>query len=116
MDDLTGKMQALLSDPESMQQLSELAAMFQGGTSTPESAAPAPTDGSTGGFDPQLLMRLSQLMQSQQEPDQNTALLLALKPYLGQRRQYRTDKAIRLLRLYSLWKIARQTGMLNDLI
>jgi hypothetical protein len=115
MDDLTGKMQALLSDPESMQQLSELAAMLQG-SAEPNGEPPAPPDPGLGGLDPKLLLRLSELMQTQQTPDQNTALLLALKPYLGERRQYRTDKAIRLLRLYSLWKTAKQTGMLHDLI
>jgi hypothetical protein len=115
MEDLTGKMQELLSDPESMQQLSELAAMLQGSGSgdAGHSASPAP-EGS--GLDPALLMRLSQLMQTQQEPDKNTQLLLALKPYLGERRQSRTDKAIRLLRLYSLWKTAQRSGMLHDLI
>ena len=116
MDDLTGKMQALLSDPESMQQLSELAAMFQNSAEPNGDPPAAPHDPGMGGLDPKLLLRLSELMQTQQTPDRNTALLLALKPYLGERRQYRTDKAIRLLRLYSLWKTAKQTGMLHDLI
>ncbi len=112
MDDLAGKMQELLSDPESMQQLSELASMLQGGDANP-AVKPNPVP---GGFDPAMLMRLSELMQTQQAPDRNTTLLLALKPYLGERRQYRTDKAVKLLRLYSLWKAAKQSGMLNDLI
>ena len=114
MDDLSSKMQELLSDPESMQQLSELAAMLQGetsGTSAPPQDAPGAEL-----FDPKLLLRLTELMQSQKAPDANAALLLALKPHLGQRRQQRTDQAIRLLRLYGLWKAARQSGMLHDLI
>lgn len=115
MEDLTGKMQALLSDPESVQQLSELAAMFQGGGGS-DAAASAPALPESGGLDPRVLMRLSELMQTQQKPDRNTALLLALKPYLGERRQSRTDKAVRLLRLYGLWKAAQQSGMLKDLI
>ena len=112
MDDLTGKMQALLSDPESMQQLSELAAMLQGEDTPQENAPAAPSSG----FDPALLMRLSEMMAKQQTPDKNAALLLALKPFLGERRQYRTEKAVKLLRLYSLWQAAKQSGMLNDLI
>ena len=115
MEDLTGKIQALLSDPESMQQLSELAAMFQGGDA-PQAAAPVPAACGASGFDPSMLLKISELMQTQQQPDRNTTLLLAIKPYLGERRQLRTDKAVKLLRLYSMWKAARQSGMLNDLI
>jgi hypothetical protein len=113
MDDLGSRMQELLSDPESMQQLSELAAMLQGESGE----APKPQENAAGAalFDPKLLMHLTQLMQTQQ-PDKNAALLLALKPHLGQRRQQRTDQAIRLLRLYGLWKAAKQSGMLHDLI
>lgn len=117
MDDLAGKMQELLSDPESMQQLSELAAMLQSGDAPQETASvPQAAAQNASGFDPMLLMRLSELMRTQQTPDRNTTLLLALKPYLGERRQYRTEKAVKLLRLYSLWKVAKQSGMLNDLI
>ena len=45
MDDLTQKLQALLSDPESMRNLSELAAMLQEPQSDapPEQPAPAAT-------------------------------------------------------------------------
>ncbi len=112
-DDLGSKMQELLSDPESMQQISELAAMLQGGSG--EDDAPQPSAAGSTAFDPKLLLHLSQLMQTQQ-PDQNAALLLALKPHLGQRRQQRTDQAVKLLRLYGLWKAAKQSGMLHDLI
>ena len=113
MDDLTGKMQELLSDPESMRQISELAAMLQGESGVPN--PPAAQD-AVGGLDPGMLMKLGELMQTQNQPDKNAALLLALKPHLGERRQLRVDKAVKLLRLYSMWKAAQQSGMLRDLI
>lgn len=117
MDDLNGKIQELLSDPESMQQISELAAMFQGGGDA--GAQPTvPAAPSPGGelFDPAMLMKLSELMRTQSQPDNNAALLLALKPHLGAQRQSRVDKALRLLRLYSMWKAAKASGMLENLI
>lgn len=115
MDDLSGKIQELLSDPESMQQISELASMLQGNAAAPDGdPAPAAQDGAL--FDPKLLMRLGELMQSHRQPDQNAALLLALRPHLGERRQIRVDKAVRFLRLYSIWKAAQQSGMLHDLL
>lgn len=127
MDDLTSKMQELLSDPESMQQISELAAMLQSDAGSTNgacdaagaSASPPASVSSAGGgelFDPSMLMHLSELMRMQNQPDKNTALLLALKPHLGERRQLRVDKAVKLIRLYSVWKAAKASGMLNDFI
>ena len=63
-----------------------------------------------------MLTKLTGLMQTQSTPDKNAALLLALKPHLGERRQLRVDKAVKLLRLYTLWKTAQASGMLKDLL
>ena len=118
MDDLSGKIGEILSDPESMRELSELAAMFRNETGPPpaEGTSP-PADPAVGElFDPAMLARLGTLMQSQQQPDKNAALLLALRPHLGERRQLRVDKAVKLMRLYALWKTAQQSGMLQDLL
>lgn len=117
MEDLSGKISELLSDPESMQQISELAAMLQGNAAEqPPAPVSTPAPAEPPLFDPAMLMRLGELMQSSSQPDQNAALLLALKPHLGQRRQVRVDKAVKLLRLYGLWKAAQRSGMLQDLI
>ena len=116
MEDIGSKMQELLSDPESMQQLSELAAMLQGETSGEPAASRQAAQTAPPLFDPQMLLHLTELLQTQQAPDKNTTLLLALKPHLGQRRQQRTDQAVKFLRLYGLWKAAKQSGMLRDLL
>lgn len=118
MDDLSGKLQELLSDPESMQQISELAAMLQGGSEPQGDTAAPSVPAASGGelFDPALLMKLSELFRTQNQPDNNAALLLALKPHLGAQRQLRVDKAVRLLRLYRIWKTAKASGMLENLL
>ncbi|MBQ4464503.1 MAG: hypothetical protein II916_00860 [Oscillospiraceae bacterium] len=116
MDDLTEKIQGLLADPESMQQISELASMLQApGETAPATVEPA-VSGGNDGFDPAMLLKLGELMRTQSAPDKNAALLLALRPHLGERRQLRVDKAVKLLRLYSMWKTAQASGMLRDLL
>ena len=113
MDDLTSKMQELLSDPESMQQISELAAMLQGESSA--SNPPAVPD-AAGGFDPGMLLKLGELMRTQNQPDKNAALLLALKPHLGEEKQKKVDKAIKLMKLIAVWSIAKDSGLLQEFI
>ena len=125
MENLFGKMQELLSDPESMKQISELAQMFKSGeipVSTPETASPDSAEASASdteihfpNFDPGLLLKAGELLH-QPETDKNTALLLALRPHLGQSRQIRLDKAVRLLKLWHIWKQLQASGMLQNLL
>ena len=73
MDDMLGKMGAILSDPESVQQLQELAQMLQqetGGESQEQQASAEKTEsGEGGGFDINMLLRI-------QEPVSYTHLTL----------------------------------------
>jgi hypothetical protein len=46
----------------------------------------------------------------------NTDLLLALKPHLGADKQKRVDKAIKLMKLLAMWNIAKDSGLLQELI
>ncbi len=114
------KMQSLLSDPESMQQIAELARMMQSETGTDAvnpSPAPSaePTD-SGFSFDPMLLLKIGELMQTAQTPDKNTALLRALRPHLREERQEKVDRAIKLLQLLAVWGTLRDSGLLQQLL
>ncbi|MBQ8514584.1 MAG: hypothetical protein IJ496_04225 [Ruminococcus sp.] len=121
MDDLLGKMQSVLSDPESMQQLQELASMLGAGDETeaqetqqPEQASKEPEEtAEEGGFDFGLLMQLSSLM-GRTEPDEDSALLLALKPHLREERQKKVDQALKFMKLMTIWKTLKETGLLKD--
>ena len=120
MENLLGKMQELLSDPESMKQISELAQMFKSGeTEIPSSESAPPEMPDSGGgfpnFDTGLLLKAGELF-NQPENDKNTALLLALRPHLGQNRQIRLDKAVRMLKLWHIWKQLQASGMLQNLL
>ncbi len=120
MDDLLGRMQSVLSDPESMEQLKELAALL-GDSDSNDNSCEQPEQTSSqeekgeGGFDIGLLMQLSSLMSSA-EQDEDTALLLALKPHLNPERQKKVDRALKLMKLYTVWKTLKDTGMLNDFL
>ncbi len=119
-ENLAAKMQELLSDPESMQQISELAAMFKGSpdaAAAPAAPAPPPALPEGGlGIDPAMLMQMGELLKSSGAPDKNAALLLALKPHLREARQQKVDKALRLLRLWSIWQVMQKSGMLQNLL
>ncbi len=114
MDDLTQKLQSLLSDPESMQNLSELAAMLRE-PQPQDHAEPQPQGGESGvpPIDLAKLMAVGQALSRMQE-DENVQLLLALKPHLSAERAKRTDQAVRMLRLYTAAGILRENGLLQD--
>lgn len=128
MDDMMSKMQALLSDPESLQNLQELAAMLQ----NPEAAqttgeavsdtAPmadlppaADTPNDTPPLDLGKLMAIGQAFAGMQD-DETITLLLALKPHLSTGRAERVDKAVKLLRIWGAASVLREQGMLGDLL
>ncbi len=121
-DDIADKIQSLLSDEESMNQIKELAAMFGGmsegtgggsGASSPQTPKSENDPGDGGlNIDPFALM---QLFSAASAKDKDCELLLALKPHLSPDKQKRIDKAVKLLKLYNLFITMRENGMLNDL-
>lgn len=122
-ENLMGKIQELLSDPESMQQISELAQMFQAesappsaDTSTGSPQQDVPPALPLGGIDPGMLMKMGELMRNSGGSDKNTALLMALRPHLGEQRQQRIDKALRLMKLWAVFQTMQKTGMLQQLL
>lgn len=107
MDDAMSKIGELLSDEESVKQLSELAQMFMGEMNGEGEAS------ADGGLD---FTKLAGIMGAVSGSDKNTELLLALKPHLTERRQERIDKAIKLLKLLAVWDVLKDSGMLGELI
>lgn len=120
MEDMFSKMQELLADPESMKQLSELAQMLQ--SETDAAPAPPPTEqtesAESGGmpFDPMMLMKMGELLGNARKSDENTALLLALRPHLRVERREKVDKAVRLLQLMNIFTSLKESGMLQNLL
>lgn len=126
MAEFDEKLNALLSDPNSMAQIMQLAQSLSGGTTQPPPAAPAaqpspqpasfqapaaaPAQGAdllsslAGGLDPKLLMKLLPLIQELggQQDSNARQLLYALRPYLKAERQEKVERALQLARLFHL--------------
>lgn len=122
MDDLTQKLQSLLSDPESMRNLSELAGMLHADEPESESEQSPAAERSDSGasssepppFDFAKLLAVGQALSAVRQ-DETASLILALKPHLSEHRAKRADQAVRMLRLYTAAGILRENGMLNDI-
>ena len=128
MAELDEKLNALLSDPNSMAQIMQMAqqlsATMGGGSASPSpptaaaptAAAPpaAPTTQTTpqapapslpGGIDPQVVARFLPLLQEYSRSNSQTMqLLYALQPFLKESKQDKVERAARLARLIHLGK------------
>lgn len=138
MDDISSRINQILSDPQSMQQLQSLAQSL--GLSAPaETAAPPPSP--SGGIDMnQLGTLLSQfgLGQQQQAPpppsidmnsilqiqkamqlfangNKNVELLRSLRPLLSERRQKKVDDAVRIMQLIQMLPMLKEAGLFGAL-
>lgn len=105
------KISDLLSDEESVKQLSELAQMLVSEDNSAETF-----DNETDLPDIASVMKLTNLIGEASKQDKNTDLLLALKPHLGAEKQKRVDKALKFLKILAIWNIVKDSGMLYDLI
>lgn len=123
MDDLMGKIQEVLSDEESMKQLTELASSLfsssegEGAGEESDSVKEDKKEEDSGGgtdFDFSKLLMMGQVMNSVSN-DKNAELLIALKPLLKEERQAKVDKAVKMLKLFAVFNILKDSGMLNDI-
>ena len=110
----------ILSNPNAMSQIMQLAQSLSGGqerpTAPPPPQAPPPQakqssppdllSSLTGGIDPKLMARLLPLIQElgSQQDSNARALLYALRPYLKEERQEKVERALQLARLFHLGK------------
>lgn len=127
MSELEDKLNTLLSDPNAMAQVMQLAQSLSstgGGAETaqpspspaapPQGGAPPSADdlGSllsqlTGGLDPQLLARLIPVLRQMDRPEssETAALLYALRPFLREKRRDKVARAAQLARLIHLARL-----------
>ena len=113
-----GKIGEILSDEESMKQLSELAGMLSSDECMEASdSTEGECDNESNGFpDVGSIMKIMGLVGTLSQNDKNAELLLALRPHLGEEKQKKVDKAVKLLKLLAVWSMAKENGLLNDLI
>lgn len=133
MAEFDEKLNSILSNPDAMAQIMQLAQSLSGGAAGGASGAPPPpslpsggfTAGQgqqssqtpppsggdplsalTGGLDPQLLLRFLPLLQELggQQDSNARQLLYALRPYLKPERQEKVERALQLARLFRIGK------------
>lgn len=116
MEDFDAALNSLLSDPNAMNQIMELAGKLGAAPSPPApsqtSTEEPPSDSGLDAGQIAGISRLLSLIRSGQQQDGETAALLtALRPFLREERQRKLDKAVRLAGLsqaaaeaYRLWK------------
>lgn len=103
MDDINEKLNTLLSDPDSMARIMQLAQQLSGGSGGQQTAAPSPP--AVPNIDPQLIAKFLPLIQEfSRDNSQTTQLLYALRPFLKDGKQEKVERAAKLARLICIGK------------
>lgn len=74
------------------------------------------SDGLFSGLDPEMLLKMLALFETLNQPDDNERFLLALKPLLREENRAKIDSAIRLMKLFSLLPILKDSGIFGKLM
>ena len=114
MDDLNAKLSEILSDPESMNRVREMAESILG--EKPEPPPPKADFSALGdiGEITQIMGLVSKLQSHNDDP--RAALLAALKPHLSEQKREKVDTAIKILRLLDLLPLIKESGILGKLL
>lgn len=129
MEELLQQVQHILNTEEGQQQLKDmmgmlggqngempdLSSLFGGSSEPSDGAAAPPSDDNSPLFSPEMLFMLQHLMGSMKNEDDNTRLLLALKPHFREERRSKVDQAVQFLRLFALWPVLKESGLLGGL-
>lgn len=128
MDNLMENIQKVMSDPESMKQINELAQMLGlSGEDTPPPppkpepefdfkklfSSPEPQKKQEDNVDFSKLLQLSKIFEKAAKPDKNTQLILALKPHLKEETQHKADSLIKIFKLMAVYPLLKESGIIG---
>lgn len=130
MDDLSGMIQNLLQDPQTMAQVQSLAKSLGLGDTTPsmpspesssalsmlQNLLPAQAQNESQDNMVSLLLRAAPLLTTVNQEDNATRFLAALRPLLGETRQRKLDEAGRILKLLRLLPLLKESGLLQNIL
>lgn len=68
------------------------------------------------GLDPEMLLKMLSLFETFNQPNDNERFLLALKPLLREENRSKVDSAMRLMKLFSLLPMLKESGLFDKLI
>ena len=112
MDDLTGKINEILGNPEQLEQIKRMAsAMGLSGMQEQPKPAQAETASTP---DLSAFMKFAPMMNLIKSDDETICFLTALRPLLGEERRKKVDEAIKILRLLKLFPLLKNAGILSS--
>lgn len=118
MDDLTSKINEIMSDPEKMREIQNLGKMMGLNTDNtpppPKKAEPpkqSNTFGELGGIDPSIIGKLAPILTSVNREDDTTRLLDAMVPFLSAERQEKLQKIKKMLVIIRLLPNIKNLGL-----
>jgi hypothetical protein len=126
------KISEVLSDPESLKQIGELAEMlrsgafddpppqnFAGDGASAEGGANSENESSdaAGIFEGIDFSQVFQILALLSDPpkDKNVDFLSALKPLISEEKQPKIERSIKILKLYDMFEVLRANGLLDGL-
>jgi hypothetical protein len=115
MDDISGKINELFSNPESMETIKNLIGMLGNNAGEEQQEQQQERKQSPMGdmpFDPDTLLKMKKAFDLLKKDDPRVEFLLALKPNLSEKRSKKVDEAIHLLKLVNLIPLL-QDGLLQ---
>ena len=112
MSELEEKQGTILSNPQLMQQISEMAQAL--GQAPPEPPAPPPVAPQSPALpDPAMLQKLSGMLQAGRVDQEQQELLHALSPFLSQSRIGKLERAMRAAKMAGFASALLKSGGMN---
>jgi len=115
MEDLSEKLNKVLSDPESMNMINSLLGSLGKKDEKPEEEHQKEDDSTKESLLPdgslELMLKFAPLLSSFNEENESTRLLTALRPYLKEERKKRLDEAKKILQIIKLLPLIKETGL-----
>lgn len=109
MDDLNEKLSGILSDPQAMKEIAQLASQLGVDTSgLHNEPQKKPESDMTS-----MMSGLMPLMGSLRQEDDTTRLLSAIRPFLSEERREKLDKAQKLLKMMKLLPLLREMNLFD---
>lgn len=74
------------------------------------------SEGLFSGLDPEMLIKMLALFEVLNQPNDNERFLLALKPLLREENRAKIDSAIRLMKLFTVLPLLKDSGIFEELM
>lgn len=114
MDDIAGKIEELLNDPNGMAKIQSMAESVFGNSNKENNLQNL--NNTSNDIDVGTIMKVLNLLKSDSKNNGRTNLLLALKPHLSDGRQHKIDSAIKIMKIIEILPILKEQGLLDKLI